>query len=131
MVVVSLSIPQELVADLDSFAREAGFASRSETIRYAIRNFLAQSAMESKLADRVIATLTLIYDKLAEKQSLSKLEHSYESLIKTLLHIHLDERNCLEVMVVEGQGEEIVELLKRLRSLKGMKQVKLSTTAPT
>jgi CopG family nickel-responsive transcriptional regulator len=131
MVVVSLSIPRELVADLDSLAREAGFASRSETIRYAIRNFLAQSAMESKLADMVIATLTLIYDKLAEKQSLSKLEHSYESLIKTLLHIHLDERNCLEVMVVEGPGEEIVELLKKLRSLKGMKQVKLSTTAPT
>lgn len=131
MVVVSLSIPPELIADLDSFARETGFASRSETIRYAIRDFLAQSAMESKLADRVIATLTLIYDKSAEKQSLSKLEHDYESLIKTLLHIHLDDRNCLEVMVVEGPGREIVELVKKLRSLKGMKQAKLSTTAPT
>jgi CopG family nickel-responsive transcriptional regulator len=131
MVVVSLSIPRELVADLDFFAREAGFASRSETIRYAIRDFLAQIKMEPKLADRVIATLTLICDKLAEKQSLSKVEHNYESLIKTLLHIHLDEKNCLEVMVVEGPREEIVELLKRLRSLKGMKQVKLSTTAST
>ena len=131
MVIVSLSIPQELVAGLDSFARKAGFASRSEAIRYAIRDFLAQSAMESELTGKVIATLTLIYDKLTEKQSLSKLEHSYESLIKTLLHIHLDDRNCLEVMVVEGPREEISELLKRLRSLKGMKQVNLSTTAPT
>ena len=128
MTIISLAITDELVAGLNSFARKAGYSSRSEAIRYAIRSFLAEKMIEVRAADRVIGTITALYDKLAEKQSLSKLQHDYESVIKTLLHVHLDERNCLEVMVVEGRGNEIVDLLNMLRALKGVKQAKLITT---
>ena len=47
------------------------------------------------------------------------------------LHVHLDDRDCLEVVVMKGGGEEIRKLADRLLSLKGVKHGRLLTTGTT
>ena len=49
-------------------------------------------------------------------------------IIRTALHIHLDEVNCLETIVVKGEAEEIRKLAEDIMSLRGVKNVKLSGT---
>jgi CopG family nickel-responsive transcriptional regulator len=129
MVVVSLSITDSLLSDLDYLKEEMGFTNRSEAIRYAIRGLLSEKMFEFKSSEKIIATITGLYDKSVNKDVLARLQHDYDDMIKTLLHVHLDEVNCLEVMVVNGNGDVLSELLHKLRSLKGMKELKYCVTS--
>jgi CopG family nickel-responsive transcriptional regulator len=129
MVVVSLSITDSLLSDLDYLKEEMGFTNRSEAIRYAIRGLQSENMFEFKSSEKIVATITGLYDKSINKDVLARLQHDYDDMIKTLLHIHLDEVNCLEVMVVNGTGNVLIELLHKLRSLKGMKQLKYCITS--
>ncbi|MFI5383410.1 MAG: nickel-responsive transcriptional regulator NikR, partial [Methanosarcina thermophila] len=45
------------------------------------------------------------------------------------VHIHLDHDNCFEVIVLDGDGEEIKELAESIMALKGVKFSKLTTVA--
>jgi|CryGeyStandDraft_7_1057128.scaffolds.fasta_scaffold42978_2 CopG family nickel-responsive transcriptional regulator len=128
MTIVSLSVPGELLNNLDSLIKKGSFTNRSEVMRYAIRDFLSERIMEIKETNNIIATITTIYDREAEEAPLLKLRHKYDEVIKTSLHEHLDERNCLEVIIVDGLGSKILNLLNELRALKGTKHAKLSIT---
>ncbi|RLF79254.1 nickel-responsive transcriptional regulator NikR, partial [Thermococci archaeon] len=44
------------------------------------------------------------------------------------LHVHMDEHNCLEVIVVKGKGSRVKTIAERLISLKGVKHGKLVMT---
>lgn len=129
MVIVSLSITDSLLSTLDILKEEMGFTNRSETIRYAIRGLLSEKMIELKLSETIVATITGLYDKSINKDVLARLQHDYDDLIRTLLHVHLDEVNCLEVMVVKGNVNILNELLIKLRSMKGMKELKYCITS--
>ncbi len=45
-----------------------------------------------------------------------------------MTHVHLDHRNCLEVIIVKGRGTEIQRLADQLLSLRGVKHGKLVMT---
>jgi CopG family nickel-responsive transcriptional regulator len=40
----------------------------------------------------------------------------------------MDHHNCLEVLIMRGRGREISDLVKRIRSVRGVKHVTLSMT---
>ena len=44
------------------------------------------------------------------------------------MHIHLDNHNCLEVLIVRGRGKEIKEIADRLIGTKGVIHGKLTLT---
>jgi len=46
------------------------------------------------------------------------------------LHIHLDEHNCLEVIVIRGRGDKVHEIAGKLIATKGVQNGKLVTTTP-
>jgi len=60
---------------------------------------------------------------------LTKLQHDHYRTILSTLHIHMDEHNCLEVLVVKGKGEEIKKIGDRLIGTKGVKHGRLSLTS--
>jgi CopG family nickel-responsive transcriptional regulator len=41
----------------------------------------------------------------------------------------LDHENCLEVIVLRGEGQDVRKAAEKMMSLKGVKHVKLSTTS--
>jgi CopG family nickel-responsive transcriptional regulator len=43
-------------------------------------------------------------------------------------HVHLDHDNCLEVITLKGEAEEVRSLTAAIRALKGLKHVSLVTT---
>jgi CopG family nickel-responsive transcriptional regulator len=44
------------------------------------------------------------------------------------MHVHLDEHNCLEVLVMKGRSGEVKRIADRLIGIRGVKHGKLTMT---
>jgi CopG family nickel-responsive transcriptional regulator len=58
---------------------------------------------------------------------LTEIEHTYTDLINTSVHLHLDHNNCLEIIMLQGEGKAIKEVAEAMMALKGVKYAKLNT----
>jgi|Deesub1362B_J571_1020462.scaffolds.fasta_scaffold00212_26 CopG family nickel-responsive transcriptional regulator len=124
-----VSIPEDLLTKFDEMIEEKGYANRSEAIRDLIRDFIVRHEWE--LGDEEVAgTITIVYnhDEAAVVEELLDLQHDYVNQIISSLHVHMDEHNCLEVIVVKGKASDIKKIAERLISLKGVKHGKLVMT---
>jgi len=43
------------------------------------------------------------------------------------VHFHIEPNLCFEVIILQGEGEKIIELTERILSLKGVKHSRLTT----
>jgi CopG family nickel-responsive transcriptional regulator len=57
---------------------------------------------------------------------MTEIQHQALEIIITSLHVHIDEHNCMEVLVLRGPVREIREISQRLTSTRGIKHGKLS-----
>ncbi len=117
-----VSIEENLLADFDRLIQAKGYANRSEAIRALIRNLLLETRVEEDTEAEVIGTLTLVYDHHAGELSsrLTELEHRFHHAVVSTLHVHFDERNCLEVLVVRGRGAEVRQISDSLIGTRGV-----------
>ena len=124
-----VSIDGELLRKFDQLIARKGYTNRSEAIRDLIRDSLVQTEWESVSAD-TIGTITIVYNSHTHELSdlLAHIQHGYHSFIIATTHVHLDDKNCLEVLIVRGKGEEIKKISDRLISARGVKHGKLSLT---
>ncbi|MDK2891674.1 nickel-responsive transcriptional regulator NikR [Methanohalophilus sp.] len=129
---IGVSLPNNLLNKFDSIIMERGYSSRSEGIRDAIRSYINYYEWMNDISGRRVGTITLIYDhtKRGVSNAVADIQHDYSDLIKSSVHIHLDKENCLEVIIFDGDGNDIRELDESLMALKGVKYVKLNTTPP-
>lgn len=131
----TVSIPPDLLTTFDEVCASKGYASRSEAVRDAIRDYLVAHRWQAgEDHGEVVGTITLVYDHEIRRLSDELLErqHRQHTHVLSSLHIHLDERNCLEVVVVRGTGAEVASLADELISLRGVKHGRLvCTTAGT
>ncbi|WP_297091485.1 nickel-responsive transcriptional regulator NikR [Thermococcus sp.] len=124
-----VSVPDELLEKFDRIIEEKGYVNRSEAIRDMMRDFIVRHEWEE--GDRDVAgTITIVYnhDEADVVKELLDLQHDYVDEIISSLHVHMDEHNCLEVVVVKGKATRIKEIAERLISLKGVKHGKLVMT---
>ena len=124
-----VSIPQELVNAFDARIRSKGYSNRSEAIRDIMRDYLVEGEWESGQGE-VVGTVTIVYDHHVRELSnvLTNLQHGFHDAILCTTHVHLDEHNCLEVVVVKGTGEQVRAIADRLISTRGVKHGKLVCT---
>ncbi|HEC81944.1 MAG TPA: nickel-responsive transcriptional regulator NikR [Thermoplasmatales archaeon] len=122
-----VSLEPELLRRFDELIEKKGYINRSEAIRDLIRKELVESTVHEKKG-KVIGTLTIVYDHEAGDvtHKLLHLQHSRHSAVRSTMHIHLDEHNCLEVLVVEGDVEDVKQIAENLKALKGVKYGELS-----
>lgn len=126
LIVVSVSLTYELLEKLDEFMREKGYASRSEAIRDAIRSMLSEYELSRFERGRVTATITVIseHEKHDLDEKLMKLRHEHDNIVSGNMHIHLGKMYCLEIFITEGESEEVLNFIGRLRAMRGVQQVK-------
>lgn len=117
-----VSIEENLLADFDRLIQRKGYANRSEAIRALIRNLLLDTQVEEDPQAEVIGTLTLVYDHHAGDLSsrLTELQHRFHDAVVSTLHVHFDERNCLEVLVVRGRNAEVRQISDSLIGTRGV-----------
>jgi CopG family nickel-responsive transcriptional regulator len=63
-----------------------------------------------------------VYDHHAGELSsrLTELEHRFHHAVISTLHVHFDERNCLEVLVVRGRSAEVRKISDSLIGTRGV-----------
>jgi len=124
-----ISLDEDLLERFDALIEKKGYANRSEAIRDLIRDSLVTDELESPKAETV-GTITLVYshDTRELTDTLTDLQHDYFDAIVSALHVHIDEHNCLEVIVMRGKSSRIKAIADRLIGTKGVKHGKLSLT---
>jgi CopG family nickel-responsive transcriptional regulator len=124
-----ISLDGALLRKFDGLIEAKGHANRSEAIRDLIRDTLVRREWETARTETVGA-ITIVYshDKRELTDTLTDLQHRYYDSIISSLHVHLDEHNCLEVIVVRGKGKDIQAIADRLIGTKGVKHGTLSLT---
>ncbi len=124
-----VSVPEELLEKFDRIIEEKGYVNRSEAIRDMMRDFIVRHEWEEGNAE-VAGTITMLYnhDEAEVVKELLDLQHEYLEEIVSSIHVHMDEHNCLEVVIVKGKASRIKEIADRLLSLKGVKHGKLVMT---
>jgi CopG family nickel-responsive transcriptional regulator len=120
MTVVSVSMPDELLARIDEFAEEHGYTGRSEVVREAARNLLGEFE-DRQLEDRDLIGLVTVmfdYETTSVEEQMMRLRHDYEGLVTQHVHNHVGDRYCMELFVLEGDLESISEFVGRIRATK-------------
>jgi CopG family nickel-responsive transcriptional regulator len=115
MTVISISLPEESIGALDKIQKGLELSGRSETVRAAIK--IAESEMkEIEDADSDVEGVLIIVHGTHSDRWIGMLQHKYENMIKTQLHSHLQNRKCLEVMILSGGPGKFEEMMKEIYS---------------
>jgi len=118
MTVVSVSMPEDLLDRIDSFADEHGYTGRSEVVREASRNLLGEFE-DKRLEDReLIAIVTVLfnYETTSVEEQMMRLRHEHEGLVASNFHSHVGNHYCMELFVLEGRLDEISTFVGKIRA---------------
>jgi CopG family nickel-responsive transcriptional regulator len=125
---IGVSLEAELLVQFDRLIEQKGYESRSEAIRDLIRDALVQRRWsESEGSEERVAVATLVYDHDSSSlaQKLAHIQHENHRAVVSALHVHMDEHNCLEVLVLRGRAKDVVRMGEGLVSTKGVKYGRL------
>jgi len=128
-----VSLPDNLLDQFDEIIKKRGYSSRSEGIRDAIRNYIINYKWMNEIEGERIGTISLIYghDQRGLVNNLTKMQHVYSDLVKASVHVHLDHDNCLEIIMLQGEGKVMKEVAEKMMAFKGVKYVKFNTISPS
>lgn len=123
-----VSIEADLLEQFDKQIEKKGYSSRSEAIRDLIRDHMVTE--EWATDKETVGTVTIVYDHHTREltSTLIHLQHSFKGEIKSVLHVHLDHHNCLEVIVVQGKGKQVKAFADQVTATRGVKHGKLTMT---
>jgi len=129
---LSVSLPSPLVKELDATWHNMKYTNRSKAVHDAIRNFITEHKWMQEEEGELMGAIVLLYyfDKPALLNEIMRVEHEFEHVIASSMHVHLTKDKCLEIIAVKGNAKHAKSLTQRLMARKGVKQVKFAAIAP-
>jgi len=126
LTVVSITLPSKLLRKFDDFIATRGYYSRSEAFRDAIRNLISEAEVVGFKEERVVTTImiTCDYARKDVDRRVSEVRHEFDDVVIENVHRHIEEKYCLEVFIAEGDMKRILDLVSRIRGMRGILQVK-------
>ena len=126
----SVAMPEELLMRFDALVAKRGVAkNRSEVIRDLVRDALIREEVELP-GSEIMGTLTIVYDHHASdvQHTLHHIQHEHLGIVVSATHVHLDERNCLEAIILRGETTEVRAVADMILGTKGVKNGGLIST---
>jgi CopG family nickel-responsive transcriptional regulator len=126
MTVISITLPDDLLQRFEAFIQNRGYYSRSEAFRDAVRSLLAETELTNLDTTHVATTLMIISDYARKDvdHKITELRHQYDDVVVENIHRHIDEKYCLEIFIGEGKYQRILDLIGRIRGMRGIQQIK-------
>jgi CopG family transcriptional regulator, nickel-responsive regulator len=124
MPIVSVSLNDDILNEMEKLQKLLGFSGRSEIVRAGIRNMLSEEKQRNDLTGMLHSLLLVIHDEKSDDE-ISNMRHSYDKLINTHLHSKIDRDRCLEIFLLRGEAEEIRRMTREFQANKKMDNVKL------
>ena len=131
---ITITIEDDLLAEIDAAAGDRGYQNRSEIIRDLTRAGLQQSAQEAAPSGQCVAALVYVYDHAARDLSKRLVQnfHGHHDLSLATLHVHLDDDSCMEVTALKGAASEVQHFADHIIAERGVRYgrvVMIPTTA--
>ena len=124
MTIVSISLNDDILSELDGLRSSLGFTGRSEIIRAGIRSFVQEEKQKSELDGIQSAVLLVVHPDEFDDQ-VARIKHKYEDLIRTHLHNKIDGDRCVEIFLLDGESDRIHKITQGFQTHKKMDAVKL------
>jgi CopG family transcriptional regulator, nickel-responsive regulator len=123
---IAISLDKKLMDKFDKSMEDKGYTNRSEAIRDLIRDSLVEKEWQAD--EEVVGTITLVYNHHTRElpDTLNDIQHHSFHAIVSNLHVHLDEHNCLEVMIVRGKSSEVRRIADKMIGTRGVVHGKLT-----
>ena len=124
MPIVSISLNDEILKQIDNLQKSLGFSGRSDAIRAGIRSFVSEEKQKEDLSGNVNAILLVVHNDEYDNQ-VTDVKHSFEDLITMHLHSKIEGDKCMELFILKGESDIVSEITKNFQTNKKMDTVKL------
>jgi CopG family nickel-responsive transcriptional regulator len=107
---------------------KSGYTDRSKALQTAIHTLIDDYSWKTTEKDKGAGTIVMMYNNHVYNQDKKSLhiQHKYSDIIRTSIHMHLENDNCLEAIIVKGDIKTIRELAKHLSENRGIKSLKVN-----
>jgi len=124
MPIVSLSLNDKILDEIDKLEKSLGFSGRSEVMRAAIRHFITEEEAVNAMKGRIHAVLLITHSDRAD-EIITGATHKFDDIVVTHLHNKTEGEKCLETFIVAGDAARVKSMFKSLQSNRKADYVKL------
>lgn len=123
---VGVYIPKDLAEKLLEIMKDMGIDTLSRIVQESIRLFIAEHSW--RIGGEVVGAIGVLYDHEVSNvdEELTDIQHRFLSIVISSMHVHLDERNCLLMIIVRGSSDTIKKFVSSIEKIKGVKLVRLT-----
>jgi CopG family nickel-responsive transcriptional regulator len=125
---ISISLPSDLLTKFDESMVKAGYTDRSKALQTAMHSLIDDYSWKTNDKAEGAGALVMLYDNhvFNQDKKSTQIQHKYADVISASMHIHLENNNCLETIMVKGELKKIKELAKHLSENRGIKSLKVN-----
>jgi CopG family nickel-responsive transcriptional regulator len=125
---ISISLPSDLLTKFDDSMVRAGYTDRSKALQTAIHSLIDDYSWKTNDNAEGAGAIIMMYDNHIYNQDKrsTQVQHKYADIISASTHIHLENDNCLETIMVKGDIKKIRDLAKHLSENRGIKSLKVN-----
>lgn len=127
---ISMSLPRKLLEEFDEILQDRGYNSRSKGIRDALEDYILRYQWMNEMEGERAGTIAVVfeYHYTGVLKDLADIQHDFREQITAVMRTEIGEKYCQEVIVIKGDVKHIRDLTEKIKSLKGVKHVKLTST---
>lgn len=124
---VTVTLDDDLLADLDRFMVARGYQNRSETVRDLARAGMQLAMADAPEAGDCVGALVYVYDHEVRElaRRLVDAQHGHHDLALSTIHVHLDHASCLEVVLLRGPTRDVRHFAEHVIAERGVRHGKL------
>lgn len=124
--VMSISITEPFLQDLEACQVNMKYANRSELVRDALRLFISTNKILDSLEGAVEGAMLLLYSHSAGRM-VSDLRHENMDIIISFMHNDFNQTSdrCCEVLMFSGDSDKVKNLVRGLKSIKNVEKVEI------
>lgn len=127
---VSISLPEDLLSDLDRMVKMRKFETRSQAVNDMLHKFLLEH--KSDQGDHVmVGIVSLFYNNAVAglQKQLSDLQFRYIDEVISSQHVHLMHNQIMEVILVQGPARKLQMIADEMTSRRGVISGKIHLVA--
>jgi len=127
--IVSFSISDSLLKEMELMADVMGYTSRSEVIRDALRSHISEQRMYRRAKDEVFNAVMFTYkDEESERNKVARVRSQFSKLIEGEISFSISKDRRLTVFLAMGKSDELRMLTSRIRGIRGIEQTRYIMT---